>query len=172
MRKRNGFWMAAVLVVSAAIAGDAGTLAAPRASGPLAQPALRLPAAGPGAGGICRVGCERGVQPVAVSNERGECASAFRVPCYPSSCDAAGSQCRDACSLDTECAPGAMCNQAAHQCVVYTQRCSDAFTIEDSRGNQSSCAPYRCAAGSCRSVCNKAVDCASGYQCLDGRCAQ
>jgi len=43
--------------------------------------------------------------------------------------------------------------------------CSDPFTIQDSDGTLTSCAPYRCKAGACNRYCDVGADCAQGYNC-------
>lgn len=51
-------------------------------------------------------------------------------------------------------------------------RCVDDTTRETKLGTED-CAPYACSAGSCRTSCNDATQCAPGYRCTaDNRCAR
>ena len=100
----------------------------------------------------------------------GRCAVPVRYPCFPYSCDPTKSTCRTECQSSADCAAGTVCDLAQSQCTTIGYQCKDAFTIQASDGTQTSCFPYRCAAGSCQSRCDGGPDCGDGYHCANGTC--
>jgi len=94
-----------------------------------------------------------------------------RAPCAPYACDAAGATCGASCDTTADCAAGAVCEVASGQCASADTTCVDPFTVELPDGATASCAPYTCEAGACRESCDRAADCAEGYDCVDRACA-
>jgi MYXO-CTERM domain-containing protein len=44
--------------------------------------------------------------------------------------------------------------------------------VKETDGTETSCVPYKCVAGACRSSCDTTSDCASGYECKSKTCVK
>jgi hypothetical protein len=119
--------------------------------------------------GPCGTVCTNGVQQVSWEQD-GTCKHSFDIPCFPFACASDGVACAESCQSSNECATGASCNDVTLECAPVPYQCKDAFTVIDASGTETSCMPYRCAAGSCQDACNVDGDCATGYVCRAPTC--
>ncbi|MBL8716044.1 MAG: hypothetical protein JNL79_08610, partial [Myxococcales bacterium] len=122
-----------------------------------------------GAEVACRAAqCSGGVEVPAGNCGGGLCANGVARPCAPYRC--AGTACATTCASNAECALGFECTSGA--CVKGSgKRCSDdGLAVVDGDGNRASCAPLRCRAGACLTVCASAEDCIGGTACSEGTC--
>jgi hypothetical protein len=143
----------------------------------------KIPAAGkkgPGGGGpsasdqqetpkqpgeSCDSTCVGDVATVYRRADDGGCQAWFRFPCSPYGCDATLGLCHDHCVTDGYCAQGAGCDTVTSRCTSEGARCAGPFTVRMPDGADESCVPYKCVAGTCRTVCTNPYDCAPGYTC-------
>ncbi len=107
--------------------------------------------------------CENGVAKLAAHCDgAGQCAQPQSVDCGAYACDA--TTCKTTCNGDGDCAGDRHCDQTSHQCVA-SSKCTDATTSLDPAGNSTSCSPYVCADGICKTACTSSGDCIAGYLC-------
>ncbi len=100
----------------------------------------------------------------------GECAPGELEDCGRYACE--DGACRVSCAVASDCAAGSLCDPS-DECVLAPEAtCRDAFTVEEPGGALTSCEPYRCAAGACRSRCTGVTDCADGFDCSGSRCVE
>jgi hypothetical protein len=115
---------------------------------------------------VCGSRCENSVTRVYEFDEAAnECVYKLSYPCQPWTCDDEGFTCRTGCETNAECTAGSVCNWTRKECVPQSYSCKNAFDIVSADGKETSCAPYRCAAGTCREQCRTDVDCSPGYEC-------
>lgn len=118
----------------------------------------------------CARSCNGSVETISYANAAGTCTAAFRVPCFPYTCESGTQLCKDACASNADCAAGSVCNPSTSECGPIGNVCSDAWTLTGADGTMNSCEPYRCVAGSCREHCDSTADCLSGACNSAGRC--
>jgi hypothetical protein len=75
------------------------------------------------------------------------------------------------CSDDAECAPDHRCDVVQAHC-VEPLACLDATTLQQVDGTHADCTPYVCDQGACRTACTETTQCAAGFDCRAGRCAE
>ena len=102
----------------------------------------------------------------------GSCIDQAGVDCAAYACDSATGACKNVCLSNTDCAAGAVCNQASGVCATITNTCIDEFTSQSSDGKKSSCAPYKCSGGVCAQACTTSADCATGFVCQGSKCVE
>jgi len=153
---RNALVVAVVVVVGfAARSGSSAPAPTPTQSTPLPK-----------------LTCAKGVAKVQTCNAAGQCVTQA-YPCFPYGCDAAGQTCHDMCKTVADCANGADCNTTTGVCAPYGSSCRDPFTIRNADGTTTSCVPYSCAGGACRSTCSTNADCFTGHHCgAEQRCVK
>ncbi len=99
----------------------------------------------------------------------GACPAEVKTSCGAYACDAAGKECRLACSVDGDCA-------ATYRCVIgVCKPGGDACDAEQTTavladGTKRACAPYRCQGGACLGACATSDDCAPGFNCDGTAC--
>ncbi|MCB9544309.1 MAG: hypothetical protein H6706_00275 [Myxococcales bacterium] len=76
------------------------------------------------------------------------------------------------CTSNADCAADASCNTQTGACIrrVQTSICTSEFVVTDGQGVDTSCSPYKCYAGHCRSECLTTTDCADDYECYGQKC--
>jgi len=118
----------------------------------------------------CGSTCTNGVYRPKKCSGQGECVDQAPTACAPFACDAVGGKCKTSCLTSTDCDTSAECDSKTGTCVEKTSTCSDDFTAKASSGATTSCIPYRCKAGACVSDCTGAMDCYTGYDCVNSKC--
>lgn len=108
----------------------------------------------------------------ALCDGTGACAAPKTESCKPYTCDPDARVCFTACAADSQCAAGDVCDTGIGRCTTGGNQCKDAFSIQTSNGVLTSCAPYKCAAGSCRADCVADSDCAELYACVASACVK
>jgi hypothetical protein len=104
-------------------------------------------------------------------NDSASCIPMTERDCGAFGCDPILVDCRTSCTIDSECAPGFVCQHATGACVAPSIHCTDAVTSETSKGEREECAPFACRPEvGCLKTCATATDCASTYVCREGRC--
>src|SRR5262249_10776285 len=97
---------------------------------------------------VCRAKtCSEGVMTLeARCDGFGACPAETTQTCEPYRC--AGDACSESCATDDDCTAGSRCDTNS-QCKGGSV-CRDARTLVDPKGHETDCAPYICAAGSCK----------------------
>lgn len=114
--------------------------------------------------------CEGSVYTPYQCDGEGVCKAGAPQDCGAYACDTVSALCRSSCTVNSHCAPGAECNLALGQCGIVGASCKDAFTVVAPGGTETSCAPYKCTAGICRTDCDTDNDCQSSHHCSDKKC--
>ncbi|MCA9526124.1 MAG: hypothetical protein KC549_07475, partial [Myxococcales bacterium] len=93
-------------------------------------------------------------------------------PCFPYACDPDTGTCELSCTINGDCAGGAVCNSVTKQCAVQGYSCDGDYFVLTPSGQSAYCGGYRCLAGVCQNTCGSNLDCKQdeGYRCQDGRC--
>ena len=120
----------------------------------------------------CRTSSCDGNQSVssAVCDGKGGCPAPSPVNCGAFACDSATGQCKSKCASDADCTAGGNCDGNG-KCTSGSTCDGDGHTVVDSAGHKSSCAPYACSGGRCKTTCGSVDDCAAPSACdLDGHC--
>ena len=112
---------------------------------------------------FCPSSCSYGLSSVYQPTATG-CQLHFTVPCYPGTCGKDGRTCSNICASNADCGNGATCSSAG-ECVVSTSTCYDPTTARSPNGTLTSCLPYSCHGGQCRSSCQSQADCWGGTVC-------
>lgn len=112
---------------------------------------------------FCPSSCKDGMTNVYQPTAQG-CQLHFTIPCYPGACSKDGKVCGNVCATSNDCAQGTTCSSVG-RCVVSTSVCRDATTVQSSNDTLTSCLPYSCLAGQCRTTCQSNADCAGGATC-------
>jgi hypothetical protein len=100
----------------------------------------------------------------------GRCAPEETKSCGTYTCDEPASTCKIRCATNADCASGAICNPDKGECAVSGARCRGKFVVVNPDGSVQSC-KGACNNGVCTSTCAKNADCASGFVCTSGQCA-
>ncbi len=146
------------------------------AAAPTRAPAPRPPATEKGAiatttpGLLCFTGCPSTSMMLLFINSEGRCTVPVRFSCFPYKCDPSVRACKTGCVSSSDCAAGAICNLAQSVCAPVSYQCADGWTIQSSDGTATSCSPYRCEGGACKSTCSANMDCADPAKCTGGIC--
>jgi hypothetical protein len=109
-------------------------------------------------------------QPAGSCDGAGQCGTPTTVSCLPYTCDGASGQCKATCVSDVDCSQGAKCDTVSGKCAVTGATCKDPYTTKQPNGQEQSCKPYKCVAGSCADSCTTSSDCAPGYECAAPTC--
>jgi hypothetical protein len=99
----------------------------------------------------------------------GKCEAAKTESCAPFVCDATAKACKTKCSSDKDCSTGAVCSTNG-QCTLGEASCADNATAKAPDGSLTSCEPYTCLNGQCRSSCTSDLDCTSLFRCEAQTC--
>ncbi|MCA9528461.1 MAG: hypothetical protein KC549_19385, partial [Myxococcales bacterium] len=91
-------------------------------------------------------------------------------PCFPYACDPDTGTCELSCTVNWQCAGGAVCNGVTNQCAVQGYSCDTAYSVLTPTGQSGDCWGYLCVAGTCRNTCGTDIECKQqeGYRCQDG----
>jgi hypothetical protein len=100
----------------------------------------------------------------------GMCKNKTKQACSPYACDDNAGSCKAKCLTNADCAAGTECNSAKQECAISGSTCVDQFTVQSSTGQKTSCAPYSCLNGVCKTSCANDGECASGFACSSGAC--
>jgi hypothetical protein len=119
----------------------------------------------------CGIECKgerRGIETVSFCQGNGQCVKDVARACQKYACSADG--CRKDCDVDDDCEENFVCREK--ECVPAGGRCEEGHTVVTASGTRIDCSPFGCSeAGSCKTTCETAADCADGRRCSSaGRC--
>jgi hypothetical protein len=90
--------------------------------------------------------------------------------CAPYACDGTSRTCPGGCASDASCPNGARCDVATGTCITGAY-CLDTKTLAGLGPEPTSCSPYSCESGACRTTCRDTRDCVFPAVCDEaGRC--
>jgi len=116
------------------------------------------------------VRCQGSSVIIPICDGGGQCLDDVNKSCGAYTCNPATSDCLTSCHSNDDCAEGAVCNVQSSQCAVVNYACKDTFTVVRSDGSETSCSPYKCENGACRTLCDVDNDCASDHLCVARQC--
>jgi hypothetical protein len=76
------------------------------------------------------------------------------------------------CQAGTDPCTGSLCDEGLDQCVGVSATCDGESTVAMADGSHNDCAPYLCAAGTCKESCENNNDCVSDTVCTDSFCIE
>lgn len=120
---------------------------------------------------VCASTCASGSETDSLCDTAGSCNVQAPHSCNNFTCSD-DKTCRTSCTADGDCVDGFTCANGACAPKPGASVCVDDHTAADSKGNQYSCAPYKCKDGACVVKCDSIDDCESPAVCSSsGECA-